>query len=128
MSFLTETAMRRVAALQVPRTLATSAPRASFSTSIAFQKTATDSAKDALKSVDRAVSDKLVDGIDIGTTVASKLKETTENITAGDVKGKAAELQGEAKGKASEMAGKAKGAVGEMAGKAQGTAEEVSGR
>ena len=66
MSFLTEVATRRIATLQVPRTLATSAPRAAFSSSVTFQKTVVDSAKDTLKSVDRTVSDKLVDGINIG--------------------------------------------------------------
>jgi hypothetical protein len=68
MSFLTETAVRRLAA--VPRTFAASStPRAAFSISTRFQKSATESAKDTLKSVDRAVSDKLVDGINIGGTV-----------------------------------------------------------
>jgi len=65
MSFLTEAACRRLAT--VPRTLAVSTvPRAAFSSSIQLQKTAADSAKESLKSVDRAVSDKLVDGINIG--------------------------------------------------------------
>lgn len=68
MSFITETAARRVATLQIPRTLASSAPRAAFSTSIQFQKSAAETAKDALKTVDRAVSDKLVDGINVGCT------------------------------------------------------------
>lgn len=65
MSFLTETAVRRLAT--VPRTFAVSTvPRAAFSSSIILQKTATETAKDAVKQVDRAVSDKLVDGINIG--------------------------------------------------------------
>ncbi len=65
MSFLTEAATRRLATLQVPRTLATSAPRAAFSSSVTLQRTPVEAAKDTLKTVDRAVSDKLVDGIDI---------------------------------------------------------------
>lgn len=68
MSFLTEAAARRLAS--VPRAVATSGftttvPRASFTTSIQLQKTATETVKDGLKTVDRAVSDKLVDGINI---------------------------------------------------------------
>ncbi len=68
MLFLTTMAARRVVGLQIPRTIATAAPRAAFSTSIVLRKTATDSAKDGLKAVDRAVSDKLVDGINVGGT------------------------------------------------------------
>jgi len=69
MSFLTEAAARRVATAtrQVPRALANSGvPRAAFSSGVTLQKSAVDSAKDTLKTVDRAVSDKLVDGINIG--------------------------------------------------------------
>lgn len=61
-----KTAARRVATLQIPRTVASSAPRAAFSTGVQLQKSPKDVAKDALKSVDRAVSDKLVDGINMG--------------------------------------------------------------
>ena len=66
MSFLTEAAARRVMTLQVPRAMAASAPRATFSSSVTFQKSVADAAKDTLKGVDRAVSDKLVDGINMG--------------------------------------------------------------
>ena len=59
MSFLTRTAIRTA-----PRVSAF-APRA-FSTSFVAQKTATEAVKDTVKGVDRAVSDKLVDGIEIG--------------------------------------------------------------
>lgn len=37
-----------------------------FSTAVVYQKSATESAKDGLKSVDRAVSDTIVAGIDKG--------------------------------------------------------------
>ena len=66
MSFLTEVAFRRVATLQMPRTLAASAPRAAFSCSTLQQRSAVDTAKEGLKQVDRTVSDKIVDGINIG--------------------------------------------------------------
>lgn len=63
MSFLSEAAIRRVAL--VSRVASVQAPR-QFSTSIAARKTMTESAKDTLKSVDRKVSDKLVDTINVG--------------------------------------------------------------
>ncbi len=62
-SFLTETVVRRLAT--VPRAVAIQAPRA-FTTHPTLNKTVTESAKDSLKSVDRAVSDKIVDGINVG--------------------------------------------------------------
>lgn len=62
MSFLTENIVRQMAA--VPRVMAINVPR-TFSTSIVMRKTATETVKDGLKTVDRKVSDKLVDGIDV---------------------------------------------------------------
>jgi hypothetical protein len=56
---------RRVA---TQATKSTILPRAAFSTTNPHQKSAVASAKDTLKSVDRTVSDKLVDGIDIGSS------------------------------------------------------------
>jgi hypothetical protein len=41
------------------------APRA-FSTSFIVRKSATEAVKDTVKGVDRAVSDKIVDGIEVG--------------------------------------------------------------
>ncbi|KAK1753124.1 hypothetical protein QBC47DRAFT_387831 [Echria macrotheca] len=131
MSFLTEAAARRVATLTttVPRTLATSTiPRAAFSSGVTLQKSATETAKDTLKTVDRAVSDKLVDGINIGSTVASKAKEVVEDVSGKKTTGATAELRGEAAGKTSEVAGKAKGTASEVAGRAEGTAEKVKGK
>jgi hypothetical protein len=68
MSFVTEVLARRIATVPVaiPRAVAVQAPR-SFTTTIAAQRTPTEAVKDGLKTVDRAVSDKLVDGIDIGS-------------------------------------------------------------
>jgi len=72
--------------------------------------------KDGLKSVDRAVSDVAVAGIDKGVElkdkaastvgVESKKAEGTASQVAGEAKGKAAELSGQAKGKAEEIKGK----------------------
>ena len=68
MSFLTEFALRRAAFIQVPRATLAIAPRAAFSTSIALRRTPVETVKDGLKTVDRAVSDKIVDGIDLAST------------------------------------------------------------
>ena len=75
MSFLTEITFRRVASA-APRISATTyAPRVAtgsfihsrhLSSTAPQYKTVTEVAKDTLKSVDRAVSDKLVDGINVG--------------------------------------------------------------
>lgn len=73
MSFLPELSAARRA---LPRALFTTtttqttsiAQRAAFSTASPLHKTVVDSAKDTLKTVDRAVSDKLVDGIDTAST------------------------------------------------------------
>lgn len=69
MSFLIETTFRRLATAPLPatRVAAVSASR-TFTTSFAAQKSATETVKDGLKSVDRVVSDKLVDGINAGGT------------------------------------------------------------
>lgn len=68
MSFLTEVTTRRLATLSssISRTTLTTVPRASFTTTIQLRKTPVEATKDTLKSVDRAVSDKLVDGINMG--------------------------------------------------------------
>jgi len=42
--------------------------RAAFTTTPCHQKTTVEAAKDTLKTVDRKVSDKLVDGINVGST------------------------------------------------------------
>ncbi|KEY65414.1 hypothetical protein S7711_04312 [Stachybotrys chartarum IBT 7711] len=136
MSFLTSNLTRRVApvAASVPRAIAVQAPR-TFTTSIAAQKTATETVKDGLKSVDRAVSDKIVDGIDLASAAAQKVKGSAEvnaneasakaQELKGEASGKAQELKGEASGKASELSGRAKGAAEQAKGTAKGTAEEV---
>ena len=67
MSFLIETVSRRMAVAPIYRVAVASAPR-TFTTSIAARKSATETVKDGLKTVDRAVSDKIVDGIDAGGT------------------------------------------------------------
>lgn len=56
-------AVRRVALAS--RTAVSTVPRASFTTGSILNKTPTESVKDGLKKVDRVVSDKLVDGINV---------------------------------------------------------------
>ncbi|KAF7546386.1 hypothetical protein G7Z17_g8461 [Cylindrodendrum hubeiense] len=125
MSFLTENIVRQAA--RIPRVIAIQSPRA-FSTSLIFNRTATEAVKDGVKSVDRAVSDKIVDGINASATVGSKLKDGVAEVTQGKTSGKAAELRGEAKGKASELKGEAKGAAEQAKGKVKGAAEEVKSK
>ncbi|OAF57496.1 hypothetical protein VC83_04577 [Pseudogymnoascus destructans] len=90
-----------------------------FTVSAMRQKGPVDAAKDALKTVDRKVSDKLVGGIKVGETVAEKTKQATglkghqakrefeEDLynEEGEVKGKINEAIGEAKGKVREAEG-----------------------
>jgi hypothetical protein len=70
MSLITERTVLAARRLALANSTTSSAasilPRAAFSTSTPVQRSAVESAKDALKSVDRKVSDKLVDGINIG--------------------------------------------------------------
>ncbi|KAN0101961.1 hypothetical protein V8E51_012471 [Hyaloscypha variabilis] len=109
MSFLTRTPL-----LRTTRTFA-QANRA-FSTSLANRKVVPDAVKEPVKKIDRAVSDKLVDGIELGQKGAQKAKEVA-GMSSGEVKGKAHEVAGEAKGKANELAGEAKGKKEELKGK-----------
>lgn len=125
MSFLIETISRRMAVAPISRVAVASASRTrTFTTSIAARKSATETVKDGLKTVDRAVSDKIVDGIDAGENAATKAKQTAGDVL-GQASSEASKLEGEAAGKASELKGQAKGAAHEAAGKAQGTAEKV---
>ncbi|KAH6615897.1 hypothetical protein B0J18DRAFT_438454 [Chaetomium sp. MPI-SDFR-AT-0129] len=123
----TATVTRRLATTTTTSTTSSILPRAAFSTTVRHQKSAVDSAKETLKSVDRKVSDKLVDGINIGSAYADKIKEASEDVSKGKVTGKASELRGEVAGKASEVAGEAKGKASELAGEAKGKAKEVKG-
>lgn len=127
-----------------------------FSTTPVAAKSVVDTAKDALKKVDRTVADGAVKGIEVGEKAAETIKQTIPNNTtqakhqaqgaaqsakstaqsaadslpenAQQAKGQAQELAGEAKGKASELAGEAKGTKEEYKGKAQGKAAEVRGK
>ncbi|KAI8626163.1 hypothetical protein F5Y19DRAFT_478768 [Xylariaceae sp. FL1651] len=113
MSFLTEAAVRRLALTS--RVAAVQTPR-QFSTSIAARKSVTEAAKDTIKTVDRKVSDKLVDGINAGS-------RATEKVT-----GKATEANYKAAGSAEEIRGKMKGEAEELKGKAKGAAKEAEGK
>jgi hypothetical protein len=63
MSFI---AARRAATLSFSRSALTTVPRASFTTSVVLRKTATETVKDTVKTVDKAVASKIVDGIEVG--------------------------------------------------------------
>jgi len=109
-----------------------------FSTQQPLFKTPLEAGKDALKTVDRAVSDVAIKGLDAGETATNKIKETVgavagqaeeaSNMSKGEMKGKAQELAGEAKGKASELSGKTSGKASELGGKAQAKAGELEGK
>ncbi|KAI0845053.1 hypothetical protein F5Y00DRAFT_184221 [Daldinia vernicosa] len=101
MSFLEVTARRLATTSRIAVVPATR----HFSTSIAAQKSVTEAAKDTLKTVDRKVSDKLVDGINVGANLASKVKGEADT---GKVKGTAEEIRRQSKGAAEELKDKAK--------------------
>ncbi|KAL6870465.1 hypothetical protein J3F83DRAFT_682107 [Trichoderma novae-zelandiae] len=134
MSFLTRTITKSTSlAGPVARIAAVRSTRP-FTTSLAAQRTASETVKDGLKSVDRAVSDKLVDGIDMAKAASHKVLETAEDLSSSGVaeqvegvqahaKGKAQQVKGAAKGKAEEL----KGTAQEMKGSAKGKAEELKG-
>ncbi|KAI1822546.1 hypothetical protein F4861DRAFT_513935 [Xylaria intraflava] len=107
MSFLTEKALRRMATIS--RVASVPAPRR-FSAGIVGRKSVAQSAKDTLKSVDRKVSDKLVDGINVGTKAAETIsgKTTRANYKSA---GNAEEIRQKMKAEADELARKAKGAA-----------------
>ncbi|KAK4943438.1 hypothetical protein LTR10_016929 [Elasticomyces elasticus] len=114
-TFALRTAVRASALRQSPRL---------FSTTLIQQKGPVDAAKDTLKSVDRAVSDAAVAGIDKGVEIKDKAAAAA-GIETSKAEAKTSEVAGEAKGKASEVAGEAKGKAAELSGKAKGTAEEI---
>ncbi|KAI0446862.1 hypothetical protein F4803DRAFT_501482 [Xylaria telfairii] len=124
MSFLTEAAVRRVALIS--RVASVQAPR-QFTTSIAARKTITETAKDTIKTVDRKVSDKLVDGINIGSKAAETVtgKTTQANYKAA---GTAEEIRGKMKAESEELAGKAKGAAKEAEGTIKGAAKNAESK
>ncbi|TGJ85515.1 hypothetical protein E0Z10_g3242 [Xylaria hypoxylon] len=123
MSFLTETIARRVALTS--RVAWVQAPR-QFGTSMAACKTMTESAKDTIKTVDRKVSDKLVDGINMGSKVAESVTGKAHEANP-KAAGTAEEIRGKVKGHSEELAGKAKGAAKEAEGSVKGAAKNAEG-
>ncbi|KAI0397546.1 hypothetical protein F5Y17DRAFT_454949 [Xylariaceae sp. FL0594] len=132
MSFLTEVITRRVP-LASRAAVSIQAPR-QFSTSLAARKSVTEAAKDTLKTVDRKVSDKLVDTINAGSKAAEKVSgKTTEASykaagTAEEIRSKAKAEASELKGETEELKGKAKAAAFEAEGKVKGVAKETEGK
>lgn len=124
------------------------APR-QFSTSIAAQKSATESVKDGLKTVDRKVSDKLVDGINAGgrcfsnhppphsfiekgagielTSVVLIIAAATDKVKKATT-GATESTVGNTKASAEELRGQAKGKAAELKGEAKGAAKEAEGK
>ncbi|KAJ4163745.1 hypothetical protein LMH87_005453 [Akanthomyces muscarius] len=101
----------RSATRALPRAAVNTTTRA-FSSTVVYQKTATQTVKDGVKSVDQAVSSKIVDGIDAAENAAEKAKRASQDALGNkSAAGKAEELKGQAKGAAEEAKGKAKGAA-----------------
>ncbi|CAK7267629.1 hypothetical protein SEPCBS119000_002651 [Sporothrix epigloea] len=112
MPFVTELTFRRLASAAprmiagAPRATATSTLQSRYlSSTVPRAKTVTETAKDTLKTVDRAVSDKLVDGINVGSAMASKVKEVSQDIADGTATatGKAQQMRNEAEAKGNEL-------------------------
>ncbi|KIN01050.1 hypothetical protein OIDMADRAFT_19084 [Oidiodendron maius Zn] len=119
MSFLTRTAIRSTRSMVF-------APRL-FSTSLATRKTATEAVKDTVKTVDRKVSDKLVDGIELGQTATRKAKAAV-GIESEDAKTKTAQFTAKAKDTAREAAGEARGKADDAAAEAKKRLGETKGK
>ncbi|RFU77750.1 hypothetical protein TARUN_4461 [Trichoderma arundinaceum] len=130
MSFLTRTINTgRTAAITTPvaRIAAVRTSR-TFTTSLAAQRTATETVKEGLKHVDRAVSDKLVDGINMATAASHKVKETAEDLSSSGASGQVEGMKAHAKGKAEGMKASATGKAEELKGKAKGATEQAKGK
>ncbi|ESZ93428.1 hypothetical protein SBOR_6187 [Sclerotinia borealis F-4128] len=91
-----------------------------------LQKPASETIKEAVKKVDRAVADKIVGGIEVGETITQKAKSIA-STSSSEAKGKAAEVTGEVKGEVKEKAKEVKGKAKEVKGEMKGKKEEVEG-
>ncbi|KAH6606043.1 hypothetical protein Trco_005196 [Trichoderma cornu-damae] len=109
----------RIAAVRTSRT---------FTTSMHVRRTATETVKDGLKHIDRAVSDKLVDGINIATAASHKVKETAEDLASSGVTGQVEGMGAHARSKAERAKASAAGKAEELKGKAKGAAEQAKGK
>ncbi|PUU83516.1 hypothetical protein B9Z19DRAFT_1105157 [Tuber borchii] len=97
--------------------------RRHLTTTPTLSRTITDSAKDAVKTIDRAAGTAALKGIQTGEAIAETAKRTVSGATE-RAEGVGGEVAGKAKGTAAEAAGKAKGTAAEAAGKAY----EVGGK
>ncbi|KAH8692637.1 LEA domain protein [Talaromyces proteolyticus] len=80
----------------------------SFSITLAAKKGPVEGTKDALKKVDRTVSDAAVKGIETGEKATKKVQETV-GTKGHEAAAKAKEVAGEAKAKGSELKDQANG-------------------
>ncbi|KAK5113499.1 hypothetical protein LTR62_003368 [Meristemomyces frigidus] len=98
-----------------------------FSTSVAFRKSAVDTAKETVHAADKTVSQQIVKGIEGAEQVAAAAKETV-GMGSGNASGEASKMAGQAQGEASKLAGQAQGKAQELAGQAKGAAEQAKGK
>ncbi|KAF7943414.1 hypothetical protein EAE96_011340 [Botrytis aclada] len=146
MQSITRTLTRQTRLFRIPQATSTTRP---LSSTFISRKSATETVKETVHQVDKAVSSKIVDGIEVGQTATQKVK-TAAGLSASEAKTAAAnaasEAQGAAQGakssttgsasgtaseisgKASELAGQAKGKAAEVKGAAKGKANEVKGK
>merc|ERR1712224_642265 len=128
MSAIAAVTARRAAAL--PRAAIAFHAARPFTTTVIQQKNVTESVKDGLKSVDRAVSDKIVVGLDAAAAAKEKAEGKAEKIS-GKAEGAAEELKGDAqqvKSQAKETKGDLTGKAQELKGEAKGKAAELKGK
>ncbi|KAG9251004.1 uncharacterized protein F5Z01DRAFT_677257 [Emericellopsis atlantica] len=132
MSAIAAVTARRAAAL--PRAAIAFHAARPFTTTVIQQKSATETVKDGLKSVDRAVSDKIVVGLDAAAAAKEKAKGEAEKVsgkaegTAEELKGDAQQVKNQAKGEAKETKGDLAGKAQELKGEAKGKAAELKGK
>ncbi|RDA92756.1 hypothetical protein CP533_1412 [Ophiocordyceps camponoti-saundersi (nom. inval.)] len=99
--------------------------RRGFVTTPALCKSATETVKDGLKSVDRRVSDNvLIPGLD----AAAKVKEAAQSVTMGDAKQKANDMTAQARSKTEQAKGDAAAKAEELKGDARSKMEHVKGQ
>ncbi|KOS18045.1 hypothetical protein ESCO_002722 [Escovopsis weberi] len=88
------------------------------------EKTAKETVKDSLKTVDRAVSNKLVDGIDMATAATHKVKDKAEQLSHMS-SSKAHDVSGDMKDSMKGMKEDMKGAKDQMKEQAKDKADKA---
>ncbi|KAG0127754.1 hypothetical protein HOY82DRAFT_63491 [Tuber indicum] len=104
------------------RSLRLPKPTRTLTTTSALSRSIADSAKEAVKTIDRVAGNAALKGIETGEAIAGAAKQTVSGTTA-RARGVGSGVAGKAKSTAAEAAGKAR-EVGGKAGRHQGGGEE----